>query len=87
MKKTYNAPELYYEEYELCTSIAGNCGNKLFQDKITSNSYLDCTVEMGRPGQVLFVEDNTLGCTVTPTEEDGYLCYQSFSTNDMIFNS
>lgn len=86
MKKTYNAPELFFEEYELCTSIAANCGNKLYQDKITSNSTLTCTVEGGRPGQFFFVTTNT-SCTTVPVEEDGILCYQSFSTNDMLFNS
>lgn len=84
MKKTYNAPELFFEEYELCTTIAGNCGNKLYQDAIRSGSYTTCTVEVEGIGNVFL--DASIGCNISPDYLEG-VCYESFSTSQTLFNS
>ena len=55
MKRKYEKPALYFEEYELSSSIAGNCGNKLFQDKIYAGNYLNCKVDAGG-GDFLFLD-------------------------------
>lgn len=89
MKKTYKAPELFFEEYELSTSIAGNCGYKLYQDKVYSGSYQTCRVEFGGEDFVFTTEAN--GCTISPDyawgEEGSTVCYEAYSTSMMLFNS
>lgn len=84
MKKTYNAPELLFEEYELSTSIAGNCGNKLYQDAIRAGSWTTCSVDMG-DGDFLFVNGKN-DCNMDPYE-DATICYENFATDKMLFNS
>ena len=89
MKKKYNAPELYFEEYELSTSIAGNCGNKLYQDMIHATDYQSCKVDFG--GDEFVFTASTNGCTISPEfawgEEGSTVCYESHSTSMMLFNS
>lgn len=85
MKRRYEKPALYFEEYELSSSIAGNCGNKLFQDKINSGSYTTCTVDAGG-GDFLFL-DPYRGCNTDPGADGKLYCYQVPSTNEMLFNS
>lgn len=85
MKRKYEKPALYFEEYELSSSIAGNCGNKLFQDKIYAGNYETCKVDAGG-GDFLFL-DPTIGCNTYPGEDGVPYCYQVPSTNEMLFNS
>ena len=85
MKRKYEKPALYFEEYELSSSIAGNCGNKLFQDKIYAGSYMNCKVDAGG-GDFLFV-DQFIGCNTFPADDGLPYCYQVPSTNEMLFNS
>lgn len=83
MKRTYTKPELFYEEYELTEAIAGNCGNKLYLDKVNSGSYLSCTVDMGG-GDFLFMSPPS--CNTDPADIGG-ICYEAYAENEMLFNS
>lgn len=85
MKRKYEKPALYFEEYELSSSIAGNCGNKLFQDKIYAGNYMNCKVDAGG-GDFLFL-DSAIGCNTNPGADGDLYCYQVPSTNEMLFNS
>ncbi len=85
MKRKYEKPALYFEEYELSSSIAGNCGNKMYQDKIYAGSYTTCKVDAGG-GDFLFV-DQYMGCNILPEDNGLPYCYQVPSTNEMLFNS
>ena len=85
MKRNYEKPALYFEEYELSSSIAGNCGNKLFQDKIYAGNYTSCKVDAGG-GDFLFL-DSAIGCNTDPGADGKLYCYQVPSTNEMLFNS
>lgn len=84
MKRKYEKPALYFEEYELSSSIAGNCGNKLFQDKIYAGDYTSCKVDAGG-GDFLFLDSSF--CNTDPGADGKLYCYQVPSTNEMLFNS
>ena len=84
MKRKYEKPALYFEEYELSSSIAGNCGNKLFQDKIYAGDYETCKVDAGG-GDFLFLDASF--CNTNPGADGELYCYQVPSTNEMLFNS
>ena len=84
MKRNYEKPALYFEEYELSSSIAGNCGNKLFQDKIYAGDYKSCKVDAGG-GDFLFLDSSF--CNTHPGADGELYCYQVPSTNEMLFNS
>lgn len=85
MKRSYEKPALYFEEYELSSSIAGNCGNKLYQDTIYAVSYTTCKVDASG-GDFLFL-DTAIGCNTSPGADGSLYCYQVPSTNEMLFNS
>lgn len=85
MKRSYEKPALYFEEYELSSSIAGNCGNKLYQDTIYAVSYTTCKVDAS-DGDFLFL-DTAIGCNTSPGADGSLYCYQVPSTNEMLFNS
>lgn len=84
MKRKYSKPELYYERYELSSNIAGNCATGLPVVGINPTDYRTCTVNVGG-GDFLFLTEG-IGCNTLPIEGDGF-CYQSFSTNEMLFSS
>lgn len=84
MKRKYSKPELYYERYELSSNIAGNCATGLPVVGINSTDYQTCTVNVGG-GDLLFLTE-VIGCNTLPIEGDRF-CYQSFSTNEMLFSS
>ncbi len=86
MKRKYEKPALYFEEYELSSSIAGNCGNKLFQDKIYAGNYTSCKVDAGG-GDFLFL-DSFIGCNtnlVSPVTvgEGAYIAAGATITRDV----
>lgn len=83
MKRQYNKPELFFEEYELTEAIASNCGNEEFRDCTNYNNYRTCTVDMGVG--FMFV-DQTHGCDIEPFEGDSF-CYEHFGNQMMVFNS
>lgn len=84
MKKTYSKPELFYERYELTSSIAGNCAVGLPVQDITPTNYFNCTVDIGG-GDKLFLDEG-IGCNTEPIEGNGF-CYETFALNEMLWSS
>lgn len=87
MKKVYTAPELYYEEYEINTSIAGGCGHPLYADSINSGNADSCTYSI-YPGTTVF-SDKNISCDIQIYGDDNVenICYQHATPNELIFNS
>ena len=85
MKKLYTAPELYFEEYEINTSIAGGCGHPLYADTINSGNVDTCTYEIYDGFQVF--SNMNISCEDTPADGQYNICYQVAPPNDLIFNS
>ena len=84
MKKAYSKPELYYERYELSSTIAANRATRLPAGEILHSYYTACKVSVGG-GDFLFLDEG-IGCNTEPIEGNGY-CYQSFALNEMLFSS
>lgn len=74
MKKSYIKPLVYFESFELNSSIAGTCVSKTNHD-VGTCGYPDNTV----PGVVLFAGDMPGICTNTP--QDKNFCYQNVNGN------
>lgn len=75
MKKSYVKPELYFENFQLSTSIAAGCGLAL------GHQMYDCN---NLPGLgTLFQDTNT--CTYTP--DDAGFCYQTVLDSTRVFTS
>lgn len=87
MRKIYNKPEMFYEEYELSTAIAGNCsmadGQPLPIDDgaINYNSGDVCTYNV--MGLELFSSGN---CADADQVGDMF-CYQQPDGSTGVFNS
>lgn len=79
MKKTYEAPEILFEDFTMSTSIAANC------DKIVNNSTENVCGYKTRTG-IIFVEGIT-GCVYK--QPDGYdgVCYHIPTDTTDLFNS
>lgn len=78
MKKTYVKPQVYFEDFQLSASIAGDCTG---DNKIPLNhSKESCTYEMPGAGRYFL---QTELCATTPAPEGP--CYQGFV--DMFFAS
>lgn len=86
MKRQYNKPELFFEEYELTEAIASNCGNEAYRGYTNYNTYHTCSVDMGTGEDFLFITGNNR-CNTLPGGEDDYFCYESFGNQAMVFNS
>lgn len=85
MKKLYTAPELYFEEYEINTSIAGGCGHPLYADSINSGDVDHCTYDI-YAGTTVFSGMNG-SCEIHPADGEYNICYQVATPNELIFNS
>lgn len=83
MKKTYMKPEIMFEDFSLCTSIAANC-----EIKIDNHSSGGCGQPIeGLPGQFLFISADT-GCTrCIPDEGTDGFCYHVPIESNNLFNS
>ena len=69
MKKTYVKPEVYFESFELSTSIATGCEYK------TNHAKNECVYEIAG-GRNVFVDAKTHCLDITaPGEEYGAVCY------------
>ena len=80
MKKHYEAPEIYFDDFSLSTSIAGDCG-------IIVNSTRDSCPYVTRTGLNIFL--SSMGACTT-TEDDGDyngICYHVPVTESNLFNS
>lgn len=82
MKKTYEAPEILFEDFALSTSISAGC------EKIINPLLYTCGVNYPGIG-VIFVQGNT-GCDVEMEDSfktaDGY-CYHVPTEDKNMFNS
>lgn len=85
MKKAYVKPELFCEEYELSTAIAGNCTAGLGAYNVTQSDYNTCGYKMGF--DVVFLYKPY--CDTIPDGEgaEGTLCYQHPNENSLAFSS
>ncbi len=85
MKKTYSKPEIYFEDFSLCTSIATNC-----EIKIDNQSEGTCGYAYeGGYGETMFtVMAGTQVCNlpVDDDKENGF-CYHIPVQSNNIFNS
>lgn len=81
MKKQYVKPELYFENFELSTSIAA-CGS-------TTNtpSDMQCGIAVVGYGNVFFT--GITGCSDKQVESDGFMgiCYHQPTDTTNLFNS
>lgn len=81
MKKTYVKPEVYFESFELSTSIATGCEYK------TQHAINDCTYKI-TGGRNVFV-DETTNCNdlKVPGGTYGSVCYQVPAEASNLFTS
>jgi hypothetical protein len=82
MKKQYSAPDIFFEEFSLSTSIAAGCEEKPF------NQTSDCGVQ-GPKGQTLFSTEIN-GCkkkVISGSAEANGLCYHNPYDNYNVFFS
>lgn len=90
MKKTYTKPELFCEEYELSTAIAGTCGHSLSATQVTSGDVYSCGYKYGGR-TILFLTQGICTSIVSSSDEEfeaqyGF-CYQSSGDNSIVFSS
>ena len=78
MKKEYKKPKLYFDSFELSSSIAAGC--KL----ISNHSGTSCAVWDKDLGVSYFTEGV---CTYTTTPGDGKICYDVPFDRSMVFSS
>lgn len=79
MKKEYKKPELLFDSFELSTSIAAGCANKV--DTFARGS---CGIAYGPV--VLFLKSMTAVCTMGIEDGDGY-CYHNPDDTRNMFSS
>ena len=84
MKKKYSRPDIAFESFSLCTSIAGNCAFKT-----NTPAAAACGVTMEGVGNIFL--SGVQGCDVHITDEQGYafngFCYHVPVENSNLFNS
>ncbi len=82
MKKSYVKPQVYFENFQLSTNIAGECGTdrNYFGNHSSSGT---CTWSDGYT--TIFTSTNT-GCHYTP-DEAGHMCYDVAPSPERIFGS
>lgn len=88
MKKAYTKPELFCEDYELSTAIAGNCSAALHAAYTNQSNYTSCSYQIGF--DFLFVKDN--GECDTYINDGGSwagdtICYQVPTAAEFAFSS
>ena len=71
MKKTYVKPQVYFEDFQLSASIAGNCN----PDQKVGHSQSDCVQDL-KGTIVIFVGKDSGGPCEYDGDKAGY-CYQS----------
>lgn len=78
MKRKYVKPELYFESFELSSSIAAGC-------KLISNSAeYACPVRDPDFDKTIFTND---GCDYSPQDDDTKICYQPPEGNIHVYTS
>lgn len=81
MKKKYQRPELYYESFALCSTIAAGC------EGIANFAENACTVTLRGDGYELVLFNSNTVCLDSPPNADDYLCYHAPTENNNIFSS
>lgn len=91
MKKTYMKPEMFCEEYELSTAIAGTCGHSVSATQVTSGDAFTCGYKYG--GRTVLFVSTPVCNTLAPNYDEGTFeaqygfCYQTSGDNSMVFSS
>lgn len=83
MKKTYEKPEVFFENFSLCTNIAAGCELKT---NLQSSNMHGCGYVFGRGEPMVFTLD--IGCETTAG--DGVyngICYHIPTEANNLFNS
>lgn len=81
MKKAYVKPELYFENFELSTSIAAGC-----EQLIKNSTRGSCALILDSRRHVFL--DGVADCTTKQVDgENGYACYHVPVTTNNLFNS
>lgn len=83
MKKPYVKPEVYFESFELSTSIATGCSAGYNHSNTTFGDANHCYLIYGTDNVFL---ETTTGCTLTDSDENLF-CYHVPAANDKIFSS
>ena len=82
MKKAYKKPELYFENFELSTSIATGCGVGYNHSNTNFSNARDCNFFYDTDKVFL----NTDNCTMTEFDENMF-CYHVPTANNKVFSS
>ena len=83
MKKTYVKPQVYFEDFQLSASIAGNCGNKDGALHADANT---CRFDTKGFFGVLFLTEHS--CEHTPQDDDlTTVCYDNPNDANRLFAS
>ena len=82
MKKTYVKPEVYFESFELNTSIATGCSAGYDHSNTSFGDPRSCVLYYG--SDTVFVAENA---ACNPFLDLDNFCYHVPSTNDRVFSS
>lgn len=83
MKKTYEKPEVYFESFELSTSIATGCGVGYNHQNTNFSNGSTCYLIFGTKRIFL---TSTAGCTKTDFDENQF-CYHVPTSDSKVFSS
>ena len=81
MKKQYQKPCLYYENFQLSQSIAAGC------EGIANFAENQCTLTLEGPGYSLVLFQYGTLCLDSPPNPDDYACYHAPSEANNVFSS
>ena len=81
MKKEYQKPKLYYENFQLSQSIAAGC------EGLANFVENQCTVTLTGPGYTLVLFNNESICVDSPPGADDYVCYHAPTEFNNVFSS
>ena len=81
MRKIYQKPELYYDNFSLSQSIAAGC------EGIANFAEGHCSVTLSGPGYDLTLFHDSQICVDSPPNPDDYLCYHAPTEYNNVFSS
>ncbi len=82
MKKAYVKPQLYFDSFELNTSIATGCSAGYNHENTTFSNANSCVLKFGTDTVFL----NVAICSLTEFDENQF-CYHVPTSNDKVFSS
>lgn len=81
-KKQYAKPELFYEDFALSQSIAGDC------EGIAQLAWGLCSVHVKSPGvDMMIFQAGMKGCEYSGPDVDDMVCYHAPSEINNVFSS